>query len=181
MRSKVLVIITAMLLFGVGFAAYAYNSTSTTDTVAASCCCCSGDSCPMKTADGKAAVKTEGEHSCSCCAAHAAKATSADGKTEAGHSCCGDSCPMKAGHKMEGMADHKMVANMKHEMKMGDGASCPMMKDGKMAEMHKGMMPSDAKSAEMHKGMNHGKDGKAAGCSCACCNHSAEKKATAAI
>ncbi len=177
MRSKVLVIITAILVFGIGFAVYAYNSTSVTaDTAAASCCCCGGDSCPMKSPDGKAMAKTEGGHSCSCCAAHAAKPT-AEGKTEAAHSCCGDSCPMKAGHKMEGMADHKMEPGMKHDMKMANGESCPMMKDGKMAEMHKSMMSGDAKAAEMHKGM----DGKAAGCSCACCNHSAEKKVTGAI
>lgn len=180
MRSKVLVIITAVLLFGVGFAVYAFNSTPSTDTVAASCCCCSGDSCPMK-ASGEKAAKTEGSHSCSCCASHANKAASPDGKTEAGNSCCGDSCPMKSGSKMEGMAGHKMEPGMKHEMKMGEGHSCPMMNGDKAAEMHKNMKQADPKAADMHKGMNHSADGKAAGCSCACCSHSTEKKVTAAI
>ncbi|MEQ1645668.1 MAG: hypothetical protein ABL959_19620, partial [Pyrinomonadaceae bacterium] len=65
MRSKILVIITTVLLFGVGFAVYAYNSTqSITETVAASCCCCSGDSCPMKAKDAKATG--EASHECCC-------------------------------------------------------------------------------------------------------------------
>ena len=98
MRSKILVIITTVLLFGVGFAVYAYNSTeSITETVAASCCCCSGDSCPMKAKDAKAT----GEASHECC-------------------CKGDgaSCPMKS---KDGKSGDKMAmsADGKH--------SCPMM------------------------------------------------------
>ncbi|MBK6587234.1 MAG: hypothetical protein IPG22_02790 [Acidobacteria bacterium] len=73
MRSKLLVIFTAVVLFGLGIAVYAFNSTTTNaeTTVAASCCSCCGDSCPMK----KAGDKTTGEAAHECC-------------------CKGDSCPM---------------------------------------------------------------------------------------
>ena len=65
MKSRVLIIITTVLLFGVGIAVYAYNSNqTTTNTIAASCCCCSGDSCPMKSADTKATA--EASHDCCC-------------------------------------------------------------------------------------------------------------------
>ncbi len=113
MRSKILIIITAMLIFGVGFAVYAYNSTSTTtDVVAASCCCCSGDSCPMK-AKGEGSATSE------------------------------HSCPMMSAAKQEGMAGHKMAAGAKHEMKAdGDGHSCPMLKDAKAVANHDGMKHS---------------------------------------
>ncbi|MGE3466191.1 MAG: hypothetical protein AB7J13_04600 [Pyrinomonadaceae bacterium] len=135
MRSKVLVILTAILLFGVSFAVYAYTSTSTTETVAASCCCCSHDSCPMKSKDGKAM------------AGHEMKAGE-------GHSCCGDSCPMKAkGEK--GMAGH--------DMKMANGESCPMMKDGKAHEMHKGEMPKGEMHTGMKHDAD-GKSGCACAC-----------------
>lgn len=167
MRSKVLVIITAMLLFGVGFAVYAYNSNqAATDTVAASCCCCSGDSCPMKAKDAKATG--EAGHEC-CCKGDGASCPmkSKDGKSAGKMAMAADgkhSCPM-----MSGDAAHKMEPGMKHDMKMANGESCPMMTDGKAAKMD-----------EMHKGMA-GKDAKASGCSCACCNHSTEKKVIAAI
>lgn len=177
MRSKVLVIITAVLLFGVSLAVYAYNSTSTIEAAAAACCCCSGDSCPMKSKDGKAMaghdMKAGEGHSC-CGDSCPMKAAGGDASAAKAHSCCGDSCPMKAkGEK--GMAGH--------DMKMVDGESCPMMKDGKGHEMHKGEMPkADGKSKEMHKGemhegMKHDADGKT-GCACACCAHGKEKKET---
>lgn len=169
MKSKVLIITLAVLIFGIGFAVYAYNSTPTTDTAAVSCCCCSGDSCPMKAGEAKPdkVAMTEGAHSCCACCGDSCpmKAKSADGKTEAAHSCCGDSCPMKAGKKMDGMAGHE---GMKHDAKMADGASCPMMKDGK--------------KADAHKGMKHATDATGThSCSCACCAHGKEKKTTAAI
>ena len=141
MRSKILVVITTVLLFGVGFAVYAYNSTqSITETVAASCCSCCGDSCPMK-----------------------AKAANANG--EASHECCckgdGASCPMKS---KDGKSGDKMEPGMKHDMKMAKGESCPMMKDGKSAkmdEMHKGMPGMDhSKSGHSCPCCSHNKDKK---------------------
>ncbi|MEQ1604006.1 MAG: hypothetical protein ABL999_03985 [Pyrinomonadaceae bacterium] len=160
MRSKLLVIVTAVLLFGVGIAVYAYNSTTTNaETTAASCC---GDSCPMK----KAGAKTTGETAHECC-------------------CKGDSCPMlakdaKHGEKMAMAANGEhscpMMAEKKdgmagHDMKMANGESCPMMKEGK-----------DAKMSEVHKGMagmDHKDQAKSGdSCSCACCNHNKEKKVT---
>lgn len=171
MRSKILVLITAMLIFGVSFAVYAYNSTTTTtDTVAASCCCCSGDSCPMKASGEKAAAGSE--HSC-CCKGDGA---SCPMKAKGDKAASGEhSCPMMSGAKHEGMAGHKMPAGAKHEMKAdGEGHSCPMMKDGKMAEHHKA-------SGEAHKTMDRSKMDGHTGCSCPCCAAGKEKKEKTAI
>ena len=139
MRSKILVIITTVLLFGVGFAVYAYNSTqSITETVAASCCSCCGDSCPMK-----------------------AKATNANATGEAGHECCckgdGASCPMKS---KDAKSADKMEPGMKHDMKMASGESCPMMKDGKAHEIHVGMKSADGKCGHSCSCCSHGKEKK---------------------
>lgn len=167
MRSRILFIISATLVFGLGIAVYAYN-TSGTEAAAAACCCCT-DSCPMKKGDKATPTKTaatadqkaEGEHSCcgdSCPMKKGDK--SADGKTE-GHSCCGDSCPMKG----------KAGAHegMKHDMK-GDAASCPMMKD------------KDGKSAHAGHAADHKMTGDGHSCCCACCNKDkAEKKTDAAV
>ncbi len=173
MKSRVLLIITTVLLFGVGIAVYAYNSNPTaTETVATSCCCCSGDSCPMKSADARAAADAGKECCCkdgaeSCPMMKKADVASpltkeADSKdkvsTKAG-CCCGDSCAMK-----KAGADHKM-AGMTHDAKMEGSESCPMMKDSKMAESH--------------KGMNHMSDGPS-GCCCSCCTNAKEKKVIAA-
>lgn len=166
MRSRVLVILAAVLIFGLGIAVYAYNSTSTNaDTTMASCCSCCGDSCPMKSAGDK----TIGETAHECC-------------------CKGDSCPMKSkdaksGEKMAMSADGEhscpMMSEKKdgmagHDMKMANGESCPMMKDSKdakMSELHKGMAGMD------HK--DHAKSGDS--CSCACCSHNKETKVSASM
>ena len=181
MKSKVILIISAMFVLGLGIAVYALNSSSTdTTTIAAACCCCSGDSCPMKSADAKAASETA--HEC-CCKGGAESCPMMNGgaahKMDANMKhdmkmANGESCPM-----MKGDAAHKMDAGMKHDMKMANGESCPMMKDGAAGEMHKAMTPTDAKMHEMHKGMASKADG--TGCSCACCSHGKEKKDTPAI
>ena len=165
MRSKILVVITTVLLFGVGFAVYAYNSTqSITETVAASCCSCCGDSCPMKAKDAKTTA-AEASHEC-CCKGDGASCPmkSKDAKSGDKMAMAGDgkhSCPM-----MSGEAAHKMEPGMKHDMKMAKGESCPMMKDGKSAKMD-----------EMHKGMP-GMDHSKSGHSCPCCSHNKDKKVT---
>ncbi len=168
MRSKILVVITTVLLFGVGFAVYAYNSTQLiNETVAASCCSCCVDSCPMK-ANAANAIG-QASHEC-CCKGDGAScpikskdaklAMAADGK---------DSCPM-----MSGDAVQKREPAMKHDIKMANGESCPDMKDGKaakMAEMQKGM-----------PGMDHAAQAKRGhSCSCSCCSHDKEKKETNTI
>ena len=155
MKSKVLVIFTAVLLFGVGFAVYAYNSTTTSaETVSASCCSCCGDSCPMKSTGTKAA--DESGHEC-CCkgGADSCPMKSKDAKV-AVSSDDKDSCPMMS-EKHEGMAGH--------DMKMSDGRSCPMMKDGKKADMH----------------INAGHSADTTSCCCSPCNHSKENRVTSAL
>ena len=167
MRSKLLVFFTAVLLFGLGIAVYAYNSTTTNAATAAASCC--GDSCPMK----KAGDKTTGEatHEC-CCKGDSCPMMSKDGKhgEKMAMAANGEhSCPMMS-EKKDGMAGHEI----KHDMKMANGESCPMMKDGKdakMAEMHKGMASMD------HTTNAQGGDS----CSCACCNHNKEKKIIASL
>ena len=116
MRSRVLVILAAVLIFGLGIAVYAYNSTSiNAETTTASCCSCCGDSCPMKSKDAKSGEKM---------------AMSADGE---------HSCPMMS-EKKDGMAGHDMkMANGESCPMMKDS------KDAKMSEMHKGMAGMDHK------------------------------------
>ncbi len=135
------------VMFTLSIGAAVYAFNSTTTaTNAAASCCCKGDSCPMKSKDAKASADAKE----SCCK----------------DDCCkGDSCPMKKGDAAKTNAN----GEMKHE-------SCPMMKDGKMADHHKDMKGMD------HKDMNHAehKDMKHDGehsCGCACCaNHKEEKK-----
>ena len=55
MKTKLFVIAAAILVFGLGIAVYAFNSTTNTTASATASCC--GDSCPMK----KAGAKTTGE------------------------------------------------------------------------------------------------------------------------
>ncbi len=166
MRSKVLVIFTAALLFGLGIAVYAYNTTPTNaETTAASKSCC-GDSCPMKSKDAKAS----GESTNECCCkggADSCPMKSKDAKHGDKMAMSADkdhSCPMMSG-KHEGMAGH----DTKHDMKMANGESCPMMKDGKTSEMHKGLA-----------GMDHSAHAKSGESCCACCSHNKEKKDTTA-
>lgn len=99
MKKRILLVISAMLLFGIGIAVFAYNTTGT-DTAAAACCC-KGDSCPMKKKDASATATTR--EKASCC--------------DDCDCCKGDSCPMKKA----GAASHA-------EMKMEGHESCPMMK-----------------------------------------------------
>ena len=117
-------------------------------------------------------------------------------ETSATVSCCccsGDSCPMKG----KNAAATTTTAADKHEgcCCKGDGASCPMMKNGKMAadgdhscpmmkdgKAHdmKDMKSMDPKTHDMHKNMAATADGKS-GCTCACCAHGKEKKDAPAI
>ena len=74
MKKKLLLIIAAMIVLGISFAAFAYARTLS-GTQAMSCCCCKGDSCPMKDKDK---VSMDAKSCCDSC------------------DCCkGDNCPMK--------------------------------------------------------------------------------------
>lgn len=150
MKRNIILAIAAMFTLSIGAAVYAFNSTTTTTTNAAvHSCCCKGDSCPMKSKDAKASA--DAKESCckdGCC--------SGEGK---------ESCPMKA--KTDASTATATAADSTH--------SCPMMKDGKMADHHKDMKGMD------HKDMNHAehKDMKHDGehsCGCACCANHKEKK-----
>ena len=152
MKRNIFIALAATLVFGLAAAVYAFNTTTNTKTSAAVSCCCKGDSCPMKSKDGKAAASADAE---SCCGAKC-------------DCCSGDSCQMKKG-------DAKMTG---HKMGSDDKAaeSCPMMKDGKMAADHSKMKHEG--NADAHKNMDHSsmKDGEHS-CSCACCaKHKEEKK-----
>lgn len=149
MKRNIFLAIAVMFTLSIGAAVYAYNSTTTTNTAAASCCC-KGDSCPMKSKDGKATANADDK---SCCK----------------DDCCkGDSCPMKAKADSSTAAATATATDSKH--------SCPMMKDGKMSADHhkemKGMDHKDMNHAE-HKDMKH--DGEHS-CGCACCAKSKETK-----
>lgn len=110
MKRKIILLLTAVLLYGMAIGVYALG----TGDAAASCACCT-DSCPMMKKDAAASAKS----SCDCCD--------------------GDSCPMKGDHAsmmkdMKNDPDHG--AMMK---KMADGDSCPMMKNISDAD-HAAMM-----------------------------------------
>ncbi len=175
MRSRILLVISAMLVLGIGIAVYAFNVTGT-DAATAACCCCT-ESCPMKKGDKAAAStaeaatadqKADATHSCcgdSCpMKSKSADGKTADGKAVAGHSCCGDSCPMKGKAAKHDGTGHDMKA---------DGHSCPMMKGGK----------TDGKTgAVMNHDTNHKMTADGHSCACPCCSkEKAEKKADAAI
>ena len=81
MRKRILVIASAVLVFGLAIAVYAFNTPTTSNAAAkAACCCCKADSCPMKDKNATATTTTTDA---------AAKHENCD--------CCGDSCPMKKG------------------------------------------------------------------------------------
>ena len=157
MKKRILVIASAVLVFGLAIAVYAFNSPTTSNATAkVASCCCKGDSCPMKDKNATADTATKHEN-CDC---------------------CGDSCPMKkgdaamAGMKTEGSESCPMMkgdaTQKKHgEMKMENGESCPMM-NGKGG--HK-----------MDAGMKHEMKSDGKGHSCACCDHAKEKKDAPAV
>lgn len=74
MKSKMIIAIAALMVFGLSMIAVAY--TKTAGATSASASCCKGDSCPMKAEKASAGEKM------SCC-------DDCDG-------CSGDSCPMKS-------------------------------------------------------------------------------------
>ena len=75
MKKRIVLIVSALLIFAFGVFAATYDRTSAESKTAVSCCCCSGDSCPMKS-KGETAAAGEKQD---CC-------------------CKGDSCPMKKDH-----------------------------------------------------------------------------------
>ena len=148
MSKRIFLIAAAFLVFGLTIAAYAFNSALTSETGAASFSCCKGDFCPMKKKD--ASIKKDASHSEDCvCCKDGMCATKKGEAAKAG----GDCCKMKKAH-----ADGA-------SMKMADGESCPMMKDGghKMAAGHE--------SKAEHSGCS---------CGCPCCG-SKEKKADTTV
>lgn len=151
MKRNIFLAIAVMFTLSIGAAVYAFNSTTTTTNAATASCCCKGDSCPMKSKDGKASADMKE----SCCK----------------DDCCkGDSCPMKKGDAVK--TDGATASDAKH--------SCPMMKDGKMADHHKDMKGMDHKDMNHadHKGMKH--DGEHS-CGCACCAKHKETKTETAV
>ena len=152
MRKRILVIASAVLVFGLAIAVYAFNTPTTSNAAAtkAACCCCSGDSCPMKDKNVSAAAKTD----------TATKHENCD--------CCGDSCPMKKGDAaMAGMRTESSEScpmmkasadgNKDGVMKMENGESCPMMKGNAAIKAEAGMK-------------NETKAGDGKSCCCPCCS-----------
>ena len=170
MKKKILIVISAALVFGLAIVAFSYGTSGSTSATAASCCCCSGESCPMKTKDAS------GKETASCCGADCCKGDGescpmmkkdASGKETA--SCCGgdcckggaESCPMMKKDASGATADQKH-----------DPASCPMMK--KDATASTGMDMKHNMKGMHHAGMQamHGE-----GCSCPCCHKENKEKA----
>ncbi len=102
MKSKILLVLTAVFVLGLAVAVYAFNKTSSSVKASASCCAKS-DACPLK---NKAAQTTAENHSTAsccdradyCCKTDACPMKASDGEKGAAgccDSCCGGSCPMK--------------------------------------------------------------------------------------
>ncbi len=161
MKKRLLIIISVMLVFGLGIVVYAVNSSRDKSAAATNCC----DNCPMKSKDAKAGDKMamgdckdcqKGEN---CPMKKGQNAAGTDAKMADG-----DACPMMM---KDGSVDMK---GMKHDMKggdmkMADGEACPMNKDG---------------SADM-KGMKHEMKMDGTKDSCPCGKHKEKKTATPAI
>ena len=66
MKKKILLIISVLILVGIGIATVAYTQTSASkETVS---CCCKDGSCPMKSHSGdQTAAMKEGKADCPCC------------------------------------------------------------------------------------------------------------------
>ncbi|HEY0657035.1 MAG TPA: hypothetical protein VGD05_01100 [Pyrinomonadaceae bacterium] len=108
MKKKFLVVLSALLVFGLAAAVFAYNRTNNTNQTAAA------SSCPMH----KQMASTV-EHNDSCCGmADCCK----DGKCSMGGACCKDkdSCPMK--QKGESKTTNGM--DMSKVTVVGDSESC---------------------------------------------------------
>ena len=136
MRNKIILLVGAILVFGLAFAAYAINTTVTAD--AAKTCCCSGDSCPMKNKDaaGKQTASTS-DQGCSCCGDSCPMKNKDASGAQVKCDCCGDSCPM-----ITGQADDKgtKADSGRHAgVVMAEGKSCPMMKAEGGHKMEAGM------------------------------------------
>jgi hypothetical protein len=159
MKKRILVLVSALLVFGLAIAVYALNTTGTPNTVAKTACCCgNGESCPMKDKNAASTDKAGAHENCdcrkdgadSCPMKKGEAAATTDGKTEGS-----DACPMMK--KGDG-------AMARHEMKMGDGEACPMMKKG----------DGTATMAKHEMKMGNGEN-------CQCRKHAKEKKDAPAL
>lgn len=103
MKSKFLVVLTAVFVLAFAAAVYALNQTNNSGVTAATSCCAKSDNCPMKN-KGAQAVAAEKDSTASCCDndncccktdACPMKASGEKGAADCCGDCCGDSCPMK--------------------------------------------------------------------------------------
>jgi hypothetical protein len=163
MKKKILLAISALLVFGLAIVAYSYSgAASLSETAAMSCCCCSGDSCPMKTKDASGKEVAMSHENCDCCKGD------------------GESCPMMKKDangnavKMEGASCCPMMKDGKHA-DMKDGASCPMMKKDAGPAVAATEVKNGGKVEDM-KGMHDMKAMHGEGCSCPCCQNHKENK-----
>ncbi len=115
MKSKFLILLTAVFVLGLGVAVYAFNKTTDSGKTTATSCCAKKDDCPLK--NKSAQTTAENKSSDSCC-------------DKADCCCKGDSCPMKASGEKGG----DCCANC-------CGGSCPMK--NKQTEMS-AVQPGDA-------------------------------------
>jgi hypothetical protein len=95
MKKKILIVISALMIFGLAIAVYAINQSEVTGSADKAACCCMGDSCPMKSKENAAADASHKGMSC-CGDSCPMKSGAAAATTGSCCDCCGDSCPMKA-------------------------------------------------------------------------------------
>ena len=159
MKTKIMLSLAALMVFGLAVVAVAYNYAGNVDTNAAvSCCCCHGDSCPMKNKEASAKDAASCCDGCECC--HGDGASCPMMKKDADAKAMkmdGHSCPMmKKAAAVAG--DAKTVAARSCPMKMKDANGDPV----KMDAAHTGHTKHEMKT-----------DG--SGCCCACCQKGTDK------
>jgi hypothetical protein len=161
MKNKILLTISALLVFGLAIVAYSYSAgSSASETAAAACCCCSGDSCPMKTKGASFTEVAAGHENCACCTGE------------------GESCPMMKKDadgkpvKMEGASCCPMMKKGEHADMKDHGASCPLMKKDATAPAAATEAKHDMKPMHVDMKAAHGE-----GCCCPCCSKESKEKA----
>ena len=130
MKKRILIAFSALIVFGLFAAVYAYNRSATSHHTADSCCamanCCEDGKCKMG-GDCCAKHKQEtasAEKKDSCCGS---EDCCKDGKCSMGGECCKkhDSCPMKdKENTTAGIDMSKVVVAGEAESCCTDGASC---------------------------------------------------------
>jgi len=122
MKSKFLIVLTAVFVLGLAMAVYAFNRTNDSGKLTATASCCAKkDDCPMKNKGTQTTAENNSTASCcdndNCCCKSGSCPMKASGEKSAADccgDCCGGSCPMK-NKQAETSAVQTTVENCQHK------------------------------------------------------------------